>query len=129
MSAEGVNLWTSLLRDSAKRIQAPESTCILVGDAASGKKSLLDVLCKYHEKKSDGETDKKSILHFNYYDVEEGDLETSSRVNIWSFNHNMFSSGYEIIGKSNHSNKVIMTKLHCQLLLVLNLFFVSSCFF
>ena len=98
-------LWTSILRESSKKSQTPESTCIIVGNADSGKKSLIGEICK-KQGMIENRVDRKDIMSYNYFDVEEGELESAARVNVWSFDHHMFGNAFEIVGSYNFSEKV-----------------------
>ncbi len=69
--------------------------------------------------------DRKDIMCYNYFDVEEGELESAARVNVWSFDHHMFGNAFEIVGSYNFSEKVrwlwnrsTLVSLHVQLLFV-----------
>lgn len=95
------NLWVSLLRESSKRAQIPESTCILLGDKESGKRTLMERLCNNVCK-----TEHDDILSYNYFDVEEGAFEFTSKINMWSFGESIFDKSIEILGNSNVQHKV-----------------------
>jgi hypothetical protein len=103
--SEEINLWTSLLQESSKRSQIPESTCIIVGDPNSGKKQLLQKICNL-QSSSEGIDFQKELISYSYFDIDEGYLESISRVNVWSFDHHIFNNAFEIIGDSNKTDKV-----------------------
>lgn len=96
------NLWVSLLRESSKRSIVSESSCVLLGEKESGKRTLMERLCSNPCK-----TDNDDILSYNYFDVEEGAYEFSSKINMWSFSESIFEKSSEIIGTGNIQQKVL----------------------
>lgn len=98
------NLWVSLLRESSKRSLVTESTCIVLGERESGKRTLMERVCNNPCK-----TDNDDILSYNYFDIEEGAYEFSSKINMWSFNESIFDKSFEIVGSGNVQHKVSLS--------------------
>lgn len=105
MTSTETNLWSSFLRESSKRTQNQESTCIIVGDEHCGKRQLSSVLCAQDDVKENS-TNKNSILSYNYFDIDDKDLETTTRVNTWLFEKNIFDSAFDILKSTCKTDKV-----------------------
>lgn len=103
------NLWESFLRESSKRAHIPESTCIIVGDSFSGKKSMLASLAalsedanSYHE-----------IAKYNFFEIEESYFEGgTAKVGLWAMDEMLFDESQKIFEISQLLDKVIEKNLH-----------------
>lgn len=105
MALAGTNLWSSFLRESSKRAQSQESTCIAVGDECSGKTQLLLRLSP-SAGEPENQTFRKDIVSYKYLDVDDKDLESTTRVNVWTFDNSVFGSAYDILQSNCKSDKV-----------------------
>ena len=47
-----------------------------------------------------------SIVSYNYFDVEEGTYEFTTKVNLWSFGDCIVDKAFEIIGTTSAQEKV-----------------------
>lgn len=116
MSLPTTNLWSSFLRESSKRSQSQESTCIIVGDESSGKRQLLNNICSTGE--VDTQDSRRDIVSYKYFDVDDKDLESTTRVNAWVFDTSVFGSAYDILRNNCKSDKVFNRQqdfnLHCM---------------
>ncbi len=107
-NTEEPNLWTTLLRESSKKVITPDTTIIVVGNKTAGKKHLIDKLSGHTIKTKP--LDIENILTYSFFDVDESLSERISRINVWSFGEStrVFEKAAEIISnKSSVSDRVI----------------------
>lgn len=111
---ESKEIWQSFLRNSSKRIQNIHGTCVIVGDAQSGKADLIAKICADKNlsvtaeeeedeeeiaEKADLSMPKKELLGYNFFYIDDDDDTTDdSRVNVWSFNDHMMEHSFSIVG-------------------------------
>ena len=126
MSSGDLNLWSTFLRESSKRTQNQESTCIFVGDEHCGKRQLASVLCGLD---TDKERVTNNIVSYNYFDIDDKDLEMTTRVNTWLFQKNIFESANEILKSTYKTDKVSShrTILSIRLFIILLTLLFSFC--
>lgn len=105
MSSTELNLWSSFLRESSKRTQSLESTCIIVGDEHCGKRQLSSVLCGVDNSK-ESNASYSSVVSYNYFDIDDKDMETTARVNTWLFERNIFDSSHAVLKNACKTDKV-----------------------
>ena len=107
MSALDQNLWSTFLRESSKRSQSQEPTCSVVGDETSGAKQLLvKSLCGVSSEGESAVSNRRDIVSYNYFDIDDKDLESAARVNAWILDNNIFDSAFDILKSSCKSEKV-----------------------
>jgi hypothetical protein len=97
-------MWSGLLRESSKRSQNLDSSIIFFGDENCGKNEVIEKISANTELNEPSAA--KEIFHYNYFDVEDGYLENSARINFWSFTEKMHSNAFEIVG-NNKSDRVV----------------------
>jgi GTPase SAR1 family protein len=107
--SEALNLWSSLLKESSKRVKAPDATCIILGDYDSGKSTLLSKLGG--ESILGAEVNSsiiKEILLYTFIDVDEEffDSDSVSRINLWSISDKTFTGCIENVIKPGESERV-----------------------
>lgn len=102
MSDYETNIWANFLRESSKRSQNQESTCVIVGNENCGKKTIAASICGT-EIAANTHGD---IVSFSYFDVEEKDLDAATRVNMWLFNTKIFNFAPEILSTAQKNEKV-----------------------
>lgn len=106
---EAINLWSTLLKESSKRVKAPDSVCIIFGDHDSGKSSLLNKLGG--DSTLGGERNSstvRDIISYTYIDVDEEflDSDSVSRINLWSISDKTFAGCIENVIKPGESERV-----------------------
>ena len=112
--AEQPNLWSTLLKESSKRFKAPEATCVFLGNANIGKRSLLSKIgeCPAFEADGNGRVI-KDISSYTYMDVDEGllDSDSLSRINLWSVSEKTFEGCIEKVIRPKKSDRVGVTAM------------------
>eukprot|EP00601_Ochromonadales_sp_CCMP2298_P029142 CAMPEP_0173329490 /NCGR_PEP_ID=MMETSP1144-20121109/2740_1 /TAXON_ID=483371 /ORGANISM="non described non described, Strain CCMP2298" /LENGTH=405 /DNA_ID=CAMNT_0014274097 /DNA_START=148 /DNA_END=1366 /DNA_ORIENTATION=+ len=93
--AEPENLWSSFLRESSKRTQSQDSTCVVVGSPSNGKDGLVRAICA--AKGDAANIGDKELVSYSYFDIDDRYLESSARVNMWSFEEHVFDCAYEVL--------------------------------
>ena len=126
MSSTELNLWSSFLRESSKRTQSLESTCIIVGDEHCGKRQLSSVLCGVDNSK-ESTASYSSVVSYNYFDIDDKDMETTARVNTWLFERNIFDSSHAVLKNACKTDKVcsVTPSYRIHVLIVTILFLYS----
>jgi hypothetical protein len=114
---EALNLWSTLLKESSKRVKAPDATCIIFGDHDSGKSTLLNKLGGDSILGGEGNSSTiRDIISYTYIDVDEEflDSDSVSRINLWSISDKSFAGCIENVIKPGESEPV---SLICFILL------------
>lgn len=107
--SETLNLWSTLLKESSKRIKAPEATCIILGDHDTGKSTLLSKLGGNSILGAEGNGSIiKEIISYTFIDVDEEflDPDSASRINLWSISNKTFKGCMENVIKPGESEQV-----------------------
>eukprot|EP01038_Epipyxis_sp_PR26KG_P005039 gene5039-7030_t len=107
------NLWSDLLRDSSKRSQNPEATCLFLGDASCGKVELIEKICSMTNRNQSDQNlneNTKEILTFNYFEVDDGLLESTSRINIYVVGDQLFRFTPELLvnATANRNDRLLL---------------------
>ena len=107
--AEQPNLWSTLLKESSKRFKAPEATCVFLGNANIGKRTLMAKIgeCPGFDLESNSRVI-KDIVSYTYMDVDEGllDSDSLSRINLWSVSDKNFEDCIDKVIKPRKFERV-----------------------
>lgn len=101
--SEQESLWLKLLRQSSTRATTAETTCVVIGDANAGKRSLLAQLgLNGRTPASETQTEAPipsliEMANYDFLDVEHEALASSSKVHLWSFDDRLFSHSLELL--------------------------------
>jgi hypothetical protein len=110
------SLWLKLLRQNSTRAVAAETTCVLVGDNDIDKRSLLSVLGQSDPMDTvDASVLSSSLAElvgYDVFDVDEGALDSTTKVHFWSFDERVFQHSTEFLPPCM-SNGVIQKVCRC----------------
>jgi hypothetical protein len=109
MSSSESNIWSNFLKESSKRAQNQEATCIVLGNDSSGKKALTKAVCP-NAAEWDISASRNDIVSYSFFDADDKDLEAPTRVNMWLFGSKIFDHAFDIVHQSG-ADKVS----HCPL--------------
>ena len=96
MTATETNIWSSFLKESSKRSQNQESSCLLFGDDACGKRHLTHTLCA-NSSEVEASVNHQDVVSYSYFDVEDKDVEAPTRVNMWLFGSKIVNHAFDIV--------------------------------
>lgn len=81
------SLWLKLLTQSSTRTITPESTCIVLGDNGSGKRSLVSSLCKSDT--SEHSLSWLEIATYNFFEVDDPAFQSPTKINLWAIDERL----------------------------------------
>lgn len=108
-------LWSNFLISSSKRSQNLEANCVIVGPNSSGKRQLARAFTSGTNSENHSATNgtnnnrdnSNSPIFYDYFDVDDKEMESSGRVNMWVFDEFLAAKMHEIYHHSKRANKVI----------------------
>lgn len=115
-ATEQPNLWSTLLKESSKRFKAPEATCVFLGNANIGKRTLMGKIGECPGFDLESSRVIKDIVSYTYMDVDEGllDSDSLSRINLWSVSDKNFEDCIDKVIKSRKLERVGVTiRIRC----------------
>jgi GTPase SAR1 family protein len=90
---EHIQYWENLLNQSSKRTRQLEGSVILIGGKGSGRATLLHSFCEKSVQHS-----KQEIISYDYFNAYDNeDIESTSRVNVWSLDEETFPLFSQIV--------------------------------
>lgn len=121
-SSECIHYWESCLQDISQRNRHVDATVLLVGKKGAGKTSLLREFCETISNRPTNE-----LISYDYYNLHENeDMESTSKVNVWSFNDNTFLTFADIYLNPSFQDKKVRKRSTQLLFTYMQIVFVIA---